>query len=411
MVYVLNHLGKPLMPTADHRKVRLLLKAKEAEVVKRTPFTIQLIHCTKEYRQPITLGVDAGSKHVGLSASTESQELFAAELLPRNDVVKNLKSRREFRSARRSRKRRHRPPRFENRVHSKHKGWLAPSVEVKIQEHITAIKRVCAILPVTKVRVETAEFDLQLLKALANGKKPPVGVEYQQGEKFGFHNTRQYVLWRDQYTCRVCGKHGDDLKLLVTTAEGKETVSPEDSYTICEHCAKLYAGKRFPIKKRRHWTHPTFMGIMRRTLMQRLEAELDIPVEETSGFITKGVREAAKLEKSHINDALCIAEHPQAKRVGESYTFKPVRQHNRQLHKAGILKGGCRKANQAPKYVFGFRLFDKVLCDGQEGFIFGRRSSGSFDVRRLGGRKLSAGASFKKLVPLERSTNLLIERR
>lgn len=27
MVYVQNHLGQPLMPTQDHRKVRLLLKA------------------------------------------------------------------------------------------------------------------------------------------------------------------------------------------------------------------------------------------------------------------------------------------------------------------------------------------------------------------------------------------------
>lgn len=61
--------------------------------------------------------------------------------------------------------------------------------------------------------------------------------------------------------------------------------------------------------------------------------------------------------------------------------------------------------------MFGFRLFDRVLCNGQEGFIFGRRSSGSFDVRRLDGEKLSAGISFKKLVSLERSTNLLVERR
>ncbi len=411
MVYVLNHLGKPLMPTTDCRKVRLLLKAKEAEVVKRTPFTIQLIHCTKEYRQPVTLGVDAGSKYIGLSASTESRELFAAEALPRNDVVKNLKARREFRRARRSRRKRHRPPRFNNRVHSKHKGWLAPSVEVKIQEHITSIRRVCAILPITKVRVETAEFDLQILKALVNGEKPPTDMDYQRGEKYGFYNTRQYVLWRDQYTCRVCGAKNDGRKFFVTTAEGKETVSPEDSYTICECCAKRYAGRGFPIKKRRHWTHPTFMGIMRKTLIKRLENELSVPVEETAGFITKGIREGCGLAKSHITDALCIAEHPLALRAEEIYTLKPVRNHNRQLHKASILKGGYRKANQAPKYVFGFRLFDKVLCNGREGFIFGRRKRGSFDVRRLDGEKLSAGISYKKLARLEGGSNILFERR
>ena len=79
---------------------------------------------------------DAGSKHVGLSASTTKKELFVAELRPRNDVVKLIATRREFRRARRNRNTRHRPPRFSNRVHSKHKEWLAPSVEVKIWNHI-----------------------------------------------------------------------------------------------------------------------------------------------------------------------------------------------------------------------------------------------------------------------------------
>ncbi|WP_417042377.1 hypothetical protein, partial [Duodenibacillus massiliensis] len=47
------------------------------------------------------------------------------------------------------------------------------------------------------------------------------------------------------------------------------------------------------------------------------------------------------------------------------------------------------KRHQAPYLVHGFRLFDKVLCKGEVGFIFGRRSSGAFDVRRLNGTKIS----------------------
>ena len=123
MVYVLNQNGQPIMPTEDHRMVRLLLKENKAKVVRRTPFTIKLLVKTKEFIQPITLGVDAGSKKIGLSASTKTKELFKAELLPRNDVVKNLSTRREFRRARRNRKTRYRKARFSNRVHSKHKGW------------------------------------------------------------------------------------------------------------------------------------------------------------------------------------------------------------------------------------------------------------------------------------------------
>ena len=161
MVYVLSKNGQPIMPTQNHAKVRLLLKNGKAKVVKRTPFTIQFIETSKTYTQKVTLGIDAGSKHVGLSASTAKKELFVAELRPRNDVVKLMATRREFRRARRNRNTRHRQPRFSNRVHSKNKEWLAPSVEVKIWNHIQGIRFVMKLLPISVIRVETAEFDLQ----------------------------------------------------------------------------------------------------------------------------------------------------------------------------------------------------------------------------------------------------------
>src|SRR5699024_3494853 len=163
---------------------------------------IRLTTISKNYVQPIILGVDAGSKTIGLSASTKTEELLAVEVMPRNDVVDNLSTRRAVCRARRNRKTRYREPRFNNRVRSKYKGWLAPSVEVKIQEHIPAIKRVCALLPVGKIVVETAEFDLQLLKAVEAGLPVPQGEDYQKGEMQGHYNIRQYVLWRDGYSCR-----------------------------------------------------------------------------------------------------------------------------------------------------------------------------------------------------------------
>ena len=63
-VYVLNKHGKPLMPCKP-RKARILLKEKKAKVVNRTPFTIQLLYGSSGYKQPINLGVDAGSKYIG----------------------------------------------------------------------------------------------------------------------------------------------------------------------------------------------------------------------------------------------------------------------------------------------------------------------------------------------------------
>ena len=78
MVYVLSKNGQSIMPTKNHAKVRLLLKSGKSKVVKRTPFTIQLIGASKTFTQEVSLGVDAGSRHVGLSATTTKQELLAS---------------------------------------------------------------------------------------------------------------------------------------------------------------------------------------------------------------------------------------------------------------------------------------------------------------------------------------------
>ena len=426
-VYVINKHGRPLMPCSP-AKARHLLDDGKAKVKKRTPFTIQLIYGSSGYTEEVILGVDAGSKTIGLSASTKKEELFAANVTPRNDVVDILSTRREFRRTRRNRKTRYRKARFNNRVHSKHKGWLAPSVEVKIQEHITCIKRVCNILPVSKVVVETAEFDLQLLKAVEEGKPVPQGEDYQKGEMYGHYNVRQYVLWRDGYACQCCGAHSSkkkDVKLHVHHLETRKTGgdAPSNQVTLCEDCHKklhkgLISEADFKKRKRKSTRDAAFMGIMRNTMMQRLRCELPIPVVETRGYITKATREKLLvLPKSHTNDALAIAQGRQGfdvdyfhniVQVDKIYAIRPVRHHNRQLHKATILKGGMRKANQAAKYIFGFRLYDKVRYNDIDCFVWGRRNRGDFLLKHLDGAKVKDGISYKRLRLLERSQSYLI---
>ena len=416
--YVLNKRGEPLMPCSPG-KARILLKQQKACVVKRTPFTIKLLHGSAGYKQPITLGVDAGSKHVGLSASTEKRELYSEEFTPRNDVVELLSTRRQSRRSRRNRKTRYRAPRFDNRVHSKHKGWLAPSVEVKIQEHITVIKRICRILPVTLVRVETAEFDTQRLKAMLAGKPLPVGTDYQLGEMYDEYNVRQYVLKRDNYTCQCCGAHTTAkkaVKLHVHHLESRKVGgnAPSNLITLCTTCHNnLHKGKITLDGKKRGKTlrDAAFMGIMRNTLLTRLRDELHIPVQNTYGYITKLLREQNDIKKSHVNDARCISKHPLAEPCSICYRTKAIRHHNRQIHKAKILKYGIRKANQAPYIVKSFRLWDKVLYNGQECFISGRRTSGYFALRKFDGTTITNSISFKKLRLLEPATNYLIERK
>lgn len=418
MVYVVSKNGQPIMPTEDNRKVRLLLESGKAKVVRRTPFTIQLLSTSHCYMQDVTLGVDAGSKHVGLSATTKKKELFAAELRPRNDVVKLMSARRELRRSRRNRTTRYRAARFDNRVHAKHKGWLAPSVDVKIWNHIQGIRYVSKLLPLATIRVETAEFDLQRLKAMEAGEPLPVGKDYQLGEQYDEYNVRQYVLHRDGYTCQCCGAHGTPRKAVkfhVHHLESRKVGgnAPDNLITLCEDCHKAYhAGKvELPAKRRRRSStrDAAFMGIMRKTLMQRLhEMFSDVEIRGTYGYITKYWREKKNIVKTHISDAFVIAKNFDAERVEKSLLMVPKRQHNRQIHKCRINKGGMRKLNQTPKYMFGYQLFDRVLCLGQEAFVFGRRSSGGFDIRKLDGKKVNANINYRKLRHLEYRKPILV---
>ena len=156
----------------------------------------------------------------------------------------------------------------------------------------------------------------------------------------------------------------------------------------------------------------TFMGIMRWTLLERVRLpHPHLPVENTFGYLTKHKRIALGLPKTHCADAFCIAGNLKAQRTGVYLYQKQTRKHNRQIHKCSILKGGVRKLNQSPYLVEGFRLFDKVKCLGQVGFIFGKRSSGYFDVRTLGGKKLSLAIHAKKLTLLEKRKTFLTELR
>ncbi len=390
-------------------KARLLLKEKKAVVKRRSPFTIGLTQATGETVQPVTLGVDAGAKVIGLSASTDKAELYASEVGLRTDVVDLLSTRRELRRARRSRKTRHRAPRFDNRVHSKNKGWLAPSVENKIHAHLSRVEAVRKILPVTKIKVETAAFDISKIN------NPEIeGDQYQQGDQLGFWNVREYVLFRDGHQCCHCHGKSKDPILNVHHLESRKTGgdAPNNLITLCETCHKAYHAGKIVLKQKRgqSFRDAAFMGIMRWTFFNRLKAQCpEIEVQNTYGYFTKNNRIRHGIEKTHHADAFCIAGNFDAKRLGDYFLQKQTRKHNRQIHKMSILKGGVRKRQQAPYEVKGFCLFDKVRYAGQEAFIFGRRSSGYFDIRLLTGERVSSAVSCKKLVLLEKRKTFLTQ--
>lgn len=411
MVYVISKTGKPLMPTENHAKVRKMLRDGRAKCVKRTPFTIQLTYDCPEQTQPVTLGIDAGSKHIGVSATTEDKELYAGEVELRSDITKNLATRRELRSTRRNRKTRYRKARFNNRVKSKHKGWLAPSVQAKIDSHLKVIAALHKMLPITETVIEVAQFDVQKIKNTGIE-----GTQYQQGEQFGFWNVREYVFYRDNHICQCCKGKSKDSILNVHHIESRKTGgdAPNNLVTLCETCHRAYHRGEIELPKaiRRgtSFKDAAFMGIMRWAIYNKLMG-IYPNVRMTYGYITKNTRIKSGLEKSHIADARCISGHPKAKPASESFYSKKVRRHNRQIHKATINKGGYRKRNQAEYVVKGFRLFDKVLFKGEECFIFARRTSGYMDVRKLDGTKVSPCAGYKKLKLIESPKGYLTERR
>ena len=397
------------MPTENHAKVRVLLKSKKAKVIKTCPFTIQLAYDSTNYTQEITLGVDSGSKHIGLSATTKSKVLFESDVELRNDIVNLLSTRRQNRRARRNRKTRYRKIRFDNR--RRKEGSLAPSIQNKVDSHLTVIRKVHEILPVTKIIVEVASFDIQKIK------NPTIsGTEYQQGEQSDFWNVREYVLFRDGHTCQCCKGKSKDKILNVHHIESRKTGgnAPNNLITLCETCHTGYHKGIVKLPKTIHrgmsFKDAAFMGIMRWAFYSKLK-EIYPNVSLTYGYITKNIRIRNCLPKEHYIDARCISGNPKAISDGTVYYQKKVRCHNRQIHKITIFKGGIRKRNQAPYDVMGFRLFDKVKWKGQNCFIFGRRSTGRMDLRLLDGTKINASVGYKNLKLIEMRKNYLIEQR
>lgn len=401
MIYVLDKNNNPLMPTSRNGKVRHLLKDGKAIIVKRNPFTIKLMYDATTFKQDITLGVDAGSKVVGLSATTEKNELYTSEVTLRNDIVSLIATKRQNRRTRRNHLR-YRKPRFLNRASTKKKGWLAPSIRHKIDTHLTSVSKVCELLPITKIIVETASFDIQKIK------NPSIqGKDYQEGEQLDFWNVREYVLFRDGHKCH--GKKGCKNKILnVHHIESRKTGgdSSDNLITLCDECHNAYhkGTLKKEFKRGQSFRDATFMGIMRWSLYGKLKdtyLPLSIIVENTYGYLTKNKRIRSGLPKEHCIDAYCITNNLNALLLDKVLLQKKIRCHNRQIHKANILKGGRLKLNQANYIVKRFRLFDKVSYKGQECFITGRRATGYFALKTIKHVKVHDSAKSKDLRLLE----------
>jgi activator of 2-hydroxyglutaryl-CoA dehydratase len=95
---------------------------------KKYPFTIRLKELKKtENQSGFRLKIDYGSRHTGLAILNGSNVLWTSQIHHKTNIVDNLKSRRELRRNRRSRKTRYRQKRFNNR--NRKEGWIPPSLQ------------------------------------------------------------------------------------------------------------------------------------------------------------------------------------------------------------------------------------------------------------------------------------------
>jgi cytochrome c553 len=384
VVYVLAPDRVPLMPCSCVI-ARLLLKEGKAKVKRKEPFTIQLLVQPKTtYSQPLTLGVDTGSRTIGSAvADEEGKVVYLSEVTVRNDIATTMKERAKYRRNRRNRKTRYRKARWLNRKNSIKTGRFSPTMRSKIEAHLKEIRFVQSLLPLTKIILETGTFDPHALK---NPEVLRHKWLYQKGINYGFANTKAYVLTRDGYTCQQCQGKSKDKRLEVHHIVFRsQNGSDEESnlLTLCKRCHDaLHTGEitlKRNGKKKGTLKHATQMNSIRLQLLCRVEAE------ETWGFVTKEHRQLAGLPKEHCFDAVMVATR------GKAPTFQITMLLAKRCLPDGDYqqtKGQRSEQRIETGKIAGFRKFDKVRYRGKDYFIKGRMSTGYAILMDLAGKKI-----------------------
>lgn len=342
MVFVISSTGKKLMPTSEYR-ARKLLKNNKAKICKYTPFTIQLLLKEDGETQPIEYCCDTGYQHIGISIKSEKKEYVNEQRDLLRDEVEKYNDCRKYRRTRRNRLR-YRKARWNNRRNNQMcKDGFTPSIRNKRDIHINLFKMYYEICPITKVIFEMGQFDTQLLKAIEEGKPLPEGIDYQQGEGYGYTTLREAVFSRDNYTCKVCKKnafkHNKILRIHhIGYLNNDRTNRMSNLFTVCTDChtPKNHqpGGKLYDLKpKLSNFKGATFMTMVRWDILDKLKKIDDnLDIELTYGALTKLKRKTLNLKKSHNNDAYSMGEYHPVYREDFKH-YQKLRRNNRILSK------------------------------------------------------------------------------
>lgn len=373
MVYVISKSGKPLMP-CENVIARLLLKSGRAKVKRKRPFTIKLTVETTEYTQPLTLGVDTGSGTVGNAVSDdEGHILYMSEVKLRNDIKDRMDQRRKYRRSRRQRKTRYRKCRFLNRGASIRKDRFPPTLVSKLHAHIREIEFIKTILPITRLVLECGQFDMQLMKDPSIRCDKKIHWAYQKGPNYGFANTKEMVLNRDDYTCQYCKGKRKDSKLevhhIVFRSQGGSD-NQENLITLCHTCHSLLHSEKISLDKvgikKGTLNFATQMNIIRSQLLKLYPNAI-----ETFGYVTKENRQYLKLPKEHCIDACVIASCGLPISI-RSLSYKKLCVPCGDFQQT---KGIRSEQKLNTKKICGFRKFDIIKYFGKEYLIKGRMTN------------------------------------
>ena len=383
MVYVISKENRPLMPCSNVI-ARLLLKQQKAKVKRKQPFTIKLLYGTTNYIQGLTLGVDTGSGTIGTAVATDDGKIiYASEVVVRNDINDKMTQRSKYRRNRRNRKARYRKSRFLNRKNSIRSNRFSPTMVSKLHSHTKEIEYIKLILPIKTLVLETGQFDVHLLKNPELKYKP---WGYQKGKNYGFSNTKEMVLNRDNYICQYCkGKHKDS-KLEVHHIVYRSNYGSDDEsnlITLCHTCHQLLHRGDIKLnikgKIKGNLKYATQMNSIRKQLLKIYPEAI-----ETFGFITKENRLNVGVGKRHYLDACIIATGGKAFKICcDIYKKRCISKGDFQQTK------GIRSEQKLnTKKICGFRKFDKVKYFGKEYFIKGRMSTGYAILMDIDGNKI-----------------------
>ena len=409
-IFIIDSEKRPLDPI--HPAIaRQLLRNKKAAVFRRFPFTLILKESYPDSSvSPLRLKIDPGAKFTGIALVNNStgEVVWAAEIKHRGFAIRDaLTSRRQLRRSRRNRKTRYRQPRFLNRT--KPKGWLAPSLQSRIENIKTWVKKLCKFAPINSISQELVRFNLQLML------NPNIqGKEYQQGTLAGYE-TREYLLEKWGRECAYCGIKDVQLQIEHIKPRAKGGSNSITNLTLsCEKCNKKKGTlnielflKKDPSRLEKIWQQvkrpladAAAVNATRWALFSILK-ETGLPVETGSGGLTKFNRNQQNLEKTHWLDAACVGKStPILNLKGVKPLLIKANGHGtRQMCRTDKYGFPSRYVPRL-KFVKGFQTGDivkTVVTNGKKiGVYVGRvaiRSTGSFNISTDTG--LIQGISYK----------------